>query len=149
MMRILGIDYGSKRIGLAISDEKGLLALGKGIIENISRPKSLQAIKDLVESERITRIVVGLPRKFNDTIGRRAKEVLSFVAQIKQGINIPVETWDERLTTAEAEEMLRGVKLSRPRKRRHLNTVAAQLILQGYLDSHRHFNTSSGRSRQS
>lgn len=136
-MRILGIDYGSRRIGLAISDALGLMAHGHGIIDGGTILEVSSRITEVIVREKVGRVVIGLPKKLNNTLGIQAKEVLKFVEQLKTQVDIPVITWDERLTTAQAEVLLKDVNLSRQRKRRQLNTVAAQLILESYLDATR------------
>jgi putative Holliday junction resolvase len=133
-MRILGIDYGTKRLGLAISDDKETMALPYLVIETEKAEQQISQIRHIVESERIGKIVIGLPYKHDDTIGRRAENVLSFAEELKKNLSIPIETYDERLTTVQSQELLRDVKSSREKKRRNINAVAAQLILQGYLD---------------
>ncbi|MEK7448276.1 MAG: Holliday junction resolvase RuvX [Planctomycetota bacterium] len=134
-MRILGLDYGSKRIGVAISDELGLMAHGHGIINNTGPEETINQIQALLTQEKISQIVVGLPKTLNNTIGPKAQEVLKFVEELKTAVKVPVFTWDERLTTFEAEILLREMNLSRRRKRKQVNVVAAQLILQGYMDA--------------
>ena len=136
-MKMLGIDYGEKRIGLAVSDELGLMAHGHGIINNTGEQEVLAQIARLIQQENITTIVVGLPKNMNDTIGAKAKEVLDFVGRLQTQLKISVVTWDERLTTHQAEMMLREMNLSRQKKRKQLNVVAAQLILQEYLEANR------------
>lgn len=134
-MRILGIDYGSRRIGLAITDELGLMAHGRGIINGGTILEVIPRITEIIKEEKVEQIVIGLPKKMNNTLGAQAKKVLEFVEQLKEQVNIPIITWDERLTTSQAEKMLQDVNLSRQRKRQQLNTAAAQLILQNYLEA--------------
>ena len=136
-MKMLGIDYGEKRIGLAVSDELGLMAHGHGIIDNIGEPEVLAQIDRLIQTESITTIVIGLPKNMNGTIGVKAQEVLDFVGRLQARLEIPVVTWDERLTSHQAEIMLGEMNLSRQKKRKQVNVVAAQLILQEYLEAHR------------
>lgn len=136
-MRLLGIDYGDRRIGLAISDEMGLIAHKLPLIEISNMDEAIQNIVVCIEEKNISEVVIGLPKNMNDTIGPRAEIVLDFVEQLKNIINIPIVTWDERLTTMQAEEILSITTLSRKKKKGHLNTVSAQIILQSYLDAKR------------
>lgn len=134
-MKILGIDYGDKRIGLALSDALGMMAHGRGIIQQISLEETLDKILDIIQTEGVKKVVVGLPKRLDNTIGARAKIVLEFVEKLKSLTDVSVITWDERLTTVQAEKILVDTGLSREKKRKHLNTVSAQLILQSYLQA--------------
>lgn len=134
-MRILGIDYGTKRLGIAISNDKETMALPHSVIETEDFEKKLSAICDIARSENIGKIVMGIPYKYDGSLGERAKTVLAFTEALKKELSLPVETYDERLSTVESEEKLREVKMSRQDKRKRINAVAAQIILQRYLDS--------------
>lgn len=133
MARILGIDFGKKRIGLAISDELGITAQGIGVYETKSERKNFAFLKDLIEKYRINRIVVGLPL---DKEGKIEKDywVVNFIKKLKKEIKIPVDTRDERFTTREAERLLLQADLSRKKRKRVIDKLSAQIILQGYLD---------------
>ncbi|MBI4835599.1 MAG: Holliday junction resolvase RuvX [Planctomycetes bacterium] len=134
-MRILGIDYGTKRVGVAITNDKETLALPHSVIETEDSAEKLSAIGDIARSENIGKIVIGIPYKYDGSLGERAKTVLAFAESLRKELSLPVETYDERLSSVESEERLREIKMSRQDKRKRINAVAAQLILQGYLDS--------------
>ena len=130
--RILGVDFGSVRIGIAVSDELGLLAhpvetvpAGRGAAERID---------EIAREKEVERVVVGLPRQMNGVMGTAANEVLQFVAKLRQRLSCEVVTWDERLTTSAANRALREGGQETKRSRKFVDQVAAQVILQGYLD---------------
>ncbi|MBL7069154.1 MAG: Holliday junction resolvase RuvX [Candidatus Omnitrophica bacterium] len=130
-MRILGLDLGEKRIGVAISDALRITAQGLDTIDRDDRPLLAKIIKDNDVSE----IVVGLPLNMNGTKGEKAEDAALFADMIKREFSMPVELWDERLSSVSAEkEMIRG-DLSRKKRKRLSDKIAAQLILQNYLDS--------------
>jgi putative Holliday junction resolvase len=132
-MRILGLDIGSRRIGVAISDELGITAQGLQTITRESTEQGIEEIRRITAEFGVTEIVVGLPLNMNGSKGEGADEVLRLVEILKEELNLPVKTWDERLTTMEAERLLISSDMSRKR-RKHINDrIAAQLILQSYL----------------
>lgn len=134
-MRILGIDFGTKRIGLALSDELFITAQGLDSIYRKDLKSDLGKIRDLVRDNMVLEIVIGLPVSMNGTYSQKTKEVVEFVDNLSKEVSVPVKTWDERLTSAQAERTLLEADVSRA-KRRHLSDkLAAQLILQSYLDS--------------
>ena len=135
MNPILGIDFGRARIGLAISDELRLLAHP---LETLPASKdAIKRIAEIIRERKIDEIVVGVPRHMSGEIGEVAKEALEFASRLRAQVSCPVETWDERLTTVAAERALRGAG-KKTRKTRHLvDQVAAQMILQSYLDRER------------
>ena len=132
MKPLLGIDFGRARIGLAISDELRFLAHP---LETIPANKdSIKRISEIVGDRKIDKVVVGIPRHMSGEIGETAKAALEFADKLRSQISCPVETWDERLTTAGAERALRDAG-KKTRKTRHIvDQVAAQMILQSYLD---------------
>ena len=133
MRPILGIDFGQARIGVAISDELRMLAHP---VETI--PASKQAITRvsvLVKDKNVERIVVGIPRLMSGGLGPAAEEVLRFVDQLRKAVRCEVITWDERLTTVAAHRALRDAGKKTRDTRSYVDQVAAQMILQGYLDS--------------
>lgn len=136
-MRFLCIDYGDKIIGLAISDPDGIMAHGRGVLERTSLESDFEQLREIIRTEAVERIVVGLPIRLDSTIGDKANEVLAFVEELKKHTDIPIVTWDERLTSVEAEQSIKGMKLSRAQKKRRINTIAACIILQAYLDTQR------------
>lgn len=132
-MRIMGLDVGEKRIGVAVSDPLGYTAQG---ISTVKR-EDIEELKKIVSDYDIGEIVVGLPKNMDGSIGDQGKKVLDFVEKLKQEIDLPMITWDERLTTKEAEGVLLKADLSRAKRKKVIDKLAAVLILQSYLDSHR------------
>ncbi|MFH1230774.1 MAG: Holliday junction resolvase RuvX [Planctomycetota bacterium] len=133
MAKILGIDYGSKRIGLSVSVPLMGMAVGYDVIEmNDSLSNNIKAI---VIKEKIESIVIGLPKRMDNTLGQSAQEVMKFSEELKKVLNIPVILWDERLTSKQAEILLRDVNLSHKDKRQQINITSAQLMLQSYMDA--------------
>lgn len=138
-MRILGLDFGSRTCGVAISDPLGITAQGLETIvrkeENKLR-RTLARIDELVKEYGVETIVLGLPLNMNDTIGPRAEKTLLFQEQVERRTGVPVVLWDERLTTVEAENVLIEAGVRREHRKQYVDKVAAVLILQGYLDGH-------------
>ncbi len=133
-MRTLGIDYGEKRVGLAISSPVGNIAQGLLTIERVDGKDYLEELADVIEEKEVGVIIVGLPKNMNDTIGEKAEEVLVFVETLKSKFNLPVHTIDERLTTVRANRAMAGAKMSKKGKKKRVDMIAAQFILQSYLD---------------
>jgi putative Holliday junction resolvase len=133
-MRILGIDYGKKRVGLAISSPVGFIAQGLPTIERIDGKDYLEDLADVIKEKEIDEIVVGLPKNMNGSIGEKAEEVLELVEKLKSKFNLPVHTFDERLTTVRAHRAMTGAKMSKKGKKKRVDMIAAQFILQAYLD---------------
>ena len=134
-MKILGIDYGEKRIGLALSDPSNLVARTLKVLKRNSGRGWLEEIKSVIHKDRIEKIVVGLPKNMNGSLGEKGKEVLAFVKVLEKVVSVPVVTWDERLTTVIAEKVLRQAELSRKKRKEILDKLSACIILQNYLDS--------------
>ncbi len=134
-MRILGIDYGHKRLGLALSDEGGILASPLPVYQRRSTDQDLTFLARLAVEKEVSRIIIGLPRNMDGSLGEMAKEVLAFVDALKEKINLPVATFDERLSSTEAERVLIQADLSRKRRKTLKDSLAAVLILQGYIES--------------
>ena len=133
MNRILGFDFGRARIGVAISDELQLLAHP---LETISANKQAPArLAEIVREKNVDRVVAGMPRQMNGQIGTAATEVLGFVEKLRAILPCPVVTWDERLTTVAAHRALRDAGKKTRQTRGYVDQVAAQIILQSYLDS--------------
>lgn len=137
LMRIMGLDIGTKNIGVAISDELGLTAQGLKTIIRKSKEKDFLEISTLISQFQIEKIVVGLPKNMNGTLGKQAELVLKFIEELKEKASISVEIWDERLSTVEANRTLLQADLSRSKRKRVIDKLAASLILQGYLDRRR------------
>jgi len=135
-MRVLGIDYGKRRIGLAVSDPDGVIARGLPTLKNEGEAEALAAIRRLVEEHDAAEIVVGLPRNMDDSLGPQARETMRFAESLKL-LGRKIHLVDERLTTAQARRAMAEAGLSRRRQQRHVDRAAAQLILQIFLDSSR------------
>ncbi|MDQ0061338.1 Holliday junction resolvase RuvX [Paenibacillus harenae] len=134
-MRLMGLDYGDRNIGVAISDAFGWTAQGTGVIERRRDGGEFDRIAELAKEHEVSQIVVGLPKNMNGTIGPRGEICIAFADQIQQKLNIPVHLWDERLTTVAAERMLIEADVSRKKRKLVVDKMAATLILQNYLDS--------------
>ncbi len=134
-MRIIGLDIGSKRIGVAVSDLLGITAQAVETIACRSPESDIQRIAELVETYGAGSIVVGMPFNMDGSEGPQVEKVREFMAQVEEQIRVPVIEWDERLTTVAAERMLLEADMSRAKRRKVVDKVAAVLILQGYLDS--------------
>ena len=136
-MRIMGLDYGSKTLGVAVSDPMGLTAQGLEIIrreeENKLR-KSLRRIEELVKEYQVEEIVLGFPKNMNGTIGPRALATLDFKKKLEDTFNIKVEMQDERLSTKEATNYMIKADVSRKKRKKKIDSLAANIILQTYLD---------------
>ena len=134
----MGLDYGSKTIGVAVSDPMGLTAQGLEIIrreeENKLR-KSLRRIEELVEEYQVEEIVLGFPKNMNNTIGERAEKSLQLKETLERRLGLPVVMWDERLTTVEADRTLIEAGVRRENRKKYVDMIAAVFILQGYLDA--------------
>ena len=133
-MRIMGIDYGEKRFGIALSDPLGITAQGLPTIERTSIQEDIKKIINILQEKEVEEIVLGLPKHLNNTLGDKAKEVLNFIDTLKKHINIPIKTFDERFSTVRANRAMLEGDLSRKKRKERVDTIAAQLILQGYLD---------------
>ncbi len=136
-MRIIGLDYGAKTVGVAISDPLGITAQGAETIvrkrENQLR-HTLQRIEELIVEYDAEKIVVGLPKNMNNTEGERAEACREFADKLERRTGLPCVLWDERLTTVAAENVLKESGVRRENRKDVIDTVAAVFILQGYLD---------------
>ncbi len=132
-MRILGLDVGKKSIGVAISDELRITAQGLKTILRNPKGDEFEQLLTLISQYQVEEIVVGLPLNMNGSLGKQAEFVLSWIEELKRRVNLPVVTWDERLSTVEAGRTLLEADLSRRRRKRVVDKVASVLILQGYL----------------
>ena len=136
-MRILGLDFGSKTVGVAVSD--GLLLTAQGI-ETIERKdesklrKTCARIEELIAEYEVTEIVLGLPKNMNNTEGERVEKTKAYGEMLERRTGLPVHYWDERLTTVAAEQILMESGVRRENRKAVIDKVAAGLILQGYLD---------------
>lgn len=134
-MKVLGLDIGEKRIGVAVSDELGYTAQGMQVLTRKGLDDDLAVLKELIETAEVSEVVVGLPRNMDGSVGEGAQKILSFANKIEESISVPVILWDERWTTSEATRVLLQADLSRKKRRKVVDKLAAVLILQGYLDS--------------
>ena len=135
--RILGIDFGQKRIGVAVSDPLGYTAQGIETVENTGKKRVFEALSKICKEYRVVEIVIGLPINMNGTAGPKAKEVLELVPEMEAALGLPVKTWDERLTSREANRLMIEEGLSRKKQRANSDRMAATLILQNYLEYRR------------
>lgn len=135
MMRILGLDYGDRRIGVAISDAFGWTAQGIEVIERRSEADDFRRISELVNAHEVTEIVVGLPKNMNGTIGSRGEICMAFAQSLQTELDLPVHLWDERLSTVSAQRILIDADVSRKKRKQVVDKMAATLILQNFLDS--------------
>ena len=134
-MRIMALDYGEKRIGVALSDPLGLTAGGLVTLKRENIKKDLLAIFELVETHQVEQVVLGLPRNMDGSLGPSAGQVKEFARRLKGRLQVPVVFWDERLSTRAAQRTLLEGDVSRRKRRDVLDKMAAALILQGYLDA--------------
>ena len=136
-MRILGLDYGSKTVGVAISDPLRLTAQGLEIIRRKQEShlrQTMARIEQLIAQYQVSTIVLGFPKNMNNTLGDRAKKTLEFQDRLKKRTGLPVVMWDERLTTVEASRTLIECRIRRENRGQYIDELAAVFILQGYLD---------------
>ena len=134
-MRVLGIDYGRRRIGLALSDEEGILASPlPTYVRERSEARDIAALSSLIDKHGVTAVVIGLPLNMNGSRGEMAREAEAFADRIRQETALPVEPFDERLTSSEAERVLLEADLPRHRRSELRDSLSAVLILQGHLD---------------
>jgi len=135
-MRVLGIDYGDKNIGLAISDPTGIIAQPHSIIKVTSLKKAANDIVEIIKEKNIEKIVIGLPLDMSGNIGNSAEKVQQFGDLIEKRINISIEYWDERFSSNGVERILRDAGIDKRQKRKKvIDKMAAAYILQGYLDN--------------
>ncbi len=134
-MRILALDVGGRRIGVAVSDPLGVVARSLGVVDYKSTAEAVTAVADLVREWDVSTIVVGHPRSMDGTVGQQAREVEAFVAELEQAVDVPVVLWDERLTTVSAARFLHDQGLDARAQKGRIDAAAAAVILQDYLDS--------------
>ncbi|BFH61259.1 Holliday junction resolvase RuvX [Paenibacillus azoreducens] len=134
-MRIMGLDYGDRKIGVAVSDLLGWTAQGVEVVERRRDGSEMQRIAELTREYEVEEIVVGLPKNMNGSIGPRGEICIDFADKLKDMLKLPVHLWDERLTTVSAERTLIEADVSRKKRKQVVDKMAASLILQNYLDS--------------
>lgn len=137
-MRLMCLDVGERRIGVALSDADERLAYGHGVIRRGNLNEDLATLERLVAEEEVGTVVVGLPRSLDGSLGRQAERVQSFAARLAARLSVPLVFWDERLSTVAAERALREAGFSGRERRQRVDEQAAVLILDGYLGFRQH-----------
>lgn len=130
----MGLDVGDKTIGVALSDELGFTAQGLEVIRRTNVDSDLKRLSEIIDANDVDQIVVGLPKNMNGTIGPRAEIIKAFAKKMEQTFKLKIVFWDERLTTVSAERTLIAADVSRKKRKKVIDKMAAMLILQGYLD---------------
>ena len=136
-MRIMGLDFGSKTVGVAVSDELLITAQGIEIIrrkEENKQRQTLARIEELIVEYGVTEIVLGYPKNMNDTLGDRVQKTEEFKEKLERRTGLPVVLWDERLTTVAADKLMMEAGIRRENRKDYVDRIAASFILQGYLD---------------
>ena len=136
-MRIMGLDFGSKTVGVALSDPTGLIASGLEIIRREREDKlrqTLARIEGIITEYGVEKIVLGYPKNMNDTTGERVEKTLAFKEMLERRTALEVVLWDERLTTVAADELMMEAGIRREDRKKYVDKIAAAFILQGYLD---------------
>ncbi len=136
-MRIMGLDYGSKTVGVAVSDALHITAQGLEIVRRKQENKlrqTLARIEELIVEYEVEKIVLGFPKNMNDTVGERGEKSLEFKEMLERRTGLPVVMWDERLTTVAADKAMIEAGIRRENRKEYVDSIAATFILQGYLD---------------
>ena len=136
-MRTLGLDIGTHTIGIAVSDELGITAQGLKTLRRKSTEDDLKELATIVSQFEIEKIVVGLPKNMNGTLGKQAERILKWTKILMDKMQVPVVTWDERLSTVGASKVLLEADVTRRKRKKVIDKLAAVIILQGYLDRSR------------
>jgi putative Holliday junction resolvase len=134
-VRTLGVDFGGKWFGIALSDAGGTMAYPLEVVRG--EEETLRRLPEIIQEKDVGRVVLGLPRNMDGSLGPKAREVLRFADVLRRRLGLPVETWDERLTTLQAERSLREAGVPPRRWGERVNQMAAQILLQSYLDARR------------
>lgn len=134
-MRVLAIDHGSKRMGIALSDPSGIIAQPLEFIPAEPFSKLLERLKELIREKQVELILVGMPRNMDGTYGPAAQKVQEFVGALKEAVAIPIKTWDERLTSTQANRFLIEGNVRRQDRKQKVDKAAAAILLQSFLDS--------------
>ena len=137
-MTILGLDIGDRRIGMALADEEGTLAVPIGTLERTALKQDIQCLTEIAHDRRATLIVVGLPISINGTLGPQAKKTHTFLDRFRRQTQLPFDTIDERYTSNEAERLMQASGAQPSRNRRQVDAAAATILLQAYLDQRVH-----------
>ncbi|MDB6111459.1 MAG: rnhD [Pedosphaera sp.] len=134
-MRVLAIDHGTKRIGLAISDELGVIAQPLEFVLAEPFAGFLSRLKEIIKEKQVELLLVGMPRNMDGSYGPAALKVQEFMAVLKDTVAIPIKSWDERLTSAQANRFLIAANVRRDQRKEKVDKMAAAILLQSYLDS--------------
>jgi putative Holliday junction resolvase len=134
----MGLDVGEKRIGIALSDQLGWTAQGHSVLTRSNLQQDLQYLANLCTSNEVGTTVVGFPRNMNGTVGPKGQEIMEFGRLLQDHLGLPVEYWDERLTTVAAQRVLLEANVTRRKRKQVIDKLAAVNILQGYLDRQAH-----------
>ncbi len=134
-MRILALDVGTKTIGVAVSDELGITANGVKTLKRITAKGDIQELKELVVEFKPAKILIGLPYNSDGSVSKRGEQILRFSKQIENSLSIPIVYWDESFSTVNAEKYLLEANLSRKKRKKVIDKMAAVYILKEYLDS--------------
>lgn len=137
--RIMGLDVGDKTIGVAVSDLMGLTAQGVKTVKRVGKKKDIEELKAIIKERQVNKIVSGLPKNMNGTLGPQGEKVIKFCELLEEETGIKIEFWDERLSTVAAERTLIQGNVRRENRKGVIDMVAAVIILQGYLDRQRNF----------
>ena len=137
--RIMGLDIGDNTIGFAVSDLMGLTAQGVKTVKRVGKKKDIEALKEIIKERQVNKIVSGLPKNMNGTLGPQGEKVIKFCELLEEETGIKIEYWDERLSTVAAEKTLIQGNVRRENRKGVIDMVAAVIILQGYLDRQRNF----------
>lgn len=134
MNRVLGLDIGNKTIGVAVSDPLGILAQGVTTIIRSSKVEDVKALKSIIDEYHVEKLIIGLPKNMNNSMGFQATRTMNYADYLKEALDMEIEFVDERLTTASATRSLIEGGVRRENRKKHVDKVAAVLILQTYLD---------------
>lgn len=134
-VRVLGIDFGDVRTGIAVSDLLGWTAQPVGRVDSWNEEKLLSTIRGYIEQFQVSRIVLGFPKNMNGSVGERGEKTKAFAERLRQECNVDVVLWDERLTTVASHRILSECNVRGKKRKAQVDTLSAELILQGYLDS--------------
>ena len=137
--RIMGLDVGDKTIGVAVSDLMGLTAQGVKTVKRVGKKKDIEELKAIIAEKQVNKIVSGLPKNMNGTLGPQGEKVIKFCELLQEQTGIKIEYWDERLSTVAAERTLIQGNVRRENRKGVIDMVAAVIILQGYLDRQKNF----------
>lgn len=133
--RCLGLDVGDKRIGVAVSDELGISANAVEVVQRQEGAGAIARLLAIIKEYEVSQVVVGLPRMMDGSVGIQANKVMEFTDHLKESLSVPVEYWDERLSTLAAEQVLIEANVRREKRKKVIDKLAAVVILQSYLDS--------------